>query len=114
DSASRRLSVFRSNGLCGATHGAKRAAARQTTSTTAETIATGECRKEKAMSLFHAAERRTGSTGSVALSVIVNWGMSLSTGYAIRLLRGFPDRPLGASRAPFASRLTRSRDPPTA
>jgi hypothetical protein len=45
DSASSRLSVLRSKGLCGAIHGANSAAPRQTTSTTAETIATGERRK---------------------------------------------------------------------
>src|SRR2546426_1106585 len=40
-SASVRLRVARSNGLCGAIHGANSAAARQTASTSAETSATG-------------------------------------------------------------------------
>ncbi len=51
DSASSRFSVARSNGLCGATHGANSAAPRQIASTIAETIATGEWRKLYARSL---------------------------------------------------------------
>src|SRR6185503_7666431 len=45
DSASSRLSVARSNGLCGATQGANIAPARPTASTAADTSATGERRK---------------------------------------------------------------------
>ena len=70
-SASSRLSVRRSNGLCGATHGANSAAARQMASTMAETIATGDVRKLQAMSLFHAhgaarvrADRRRSKTSA--------------------------------------------------
>ena len=43
----------RSNGLCGATHGANSAAARQMPSTRADTTATGEWRKLHATSLSH-------------------------------------------------------------
>jgi hypothetical protein len=43
--ASRRLSVRRSKGLCGATHGAKRAARMQATTMAAARITSGERRK---------------------------------------------------------------------
>ena len=63
-SASLRFSVLRSNGLCGATQGANRAAPRHTKRTIAETIATGECRKLQPTSLFQAAARLTWRSAS--------------------------------------------------
>ena len=69
DSASSRLSVARSNGLCGATQGANSAPARQIASTAAETIATGERRKLYARSLSPARasrERRVAHARTVA------------------------------------------------
>src|SRR5438093_13419410 len=57
-SAAVRVSVARSKGLCGAIQGANSAAARQTKSTNADTIATGERRNPYARSASHQRARR--------------------------------------------------------
>src|SRR5207249_9508946 len=68
-SASVRLSVARSNGLCGAIQGAKSAAARHMASTSADTIATGEWRKPYERSASHQRARRL--VGTVAPPAVV-------------------------------------------
>src|SRR4051812_11435776 len=71
---SERLSVRKSNGLCGASHGANTAAMMQKMKTAYEIIATGERRKLQARSPSHAArarERKDGvETSEVATSFI--------------------------------------------
>src|SRR5208283_2200156 len=66
-SASLRLSVARSNGLCGATQGAKSAAPTQAKSSSAETTATGEWRNPYARSLPHQRPSRPGRAAVVTV-----------------------------------------------
>ena len=65
-SESDRLSVRRSNGLCGAIKGAATAATTHSANTASDTIATGEWRKLHATSPSHAARRRARSEGGGA------------------------------------------------